>query len=146
MRDLTNTSCEALVAREFWRDQRPVSRACYVLLRTSSGNSLGWFFNDDPEVWQAEPLEDSELPPIEEFAIDDGSVFSYPQTDLAAQFGLRGKPLARWIAEQSGSVAEARLEFADGSVVVFDYDCRAERDSIRFESGDTRRDRPKRHI
>lgn len=135
LRELTGTSCESLIAREFWLDQRLVNRACYVFLRTSSGSSLGWFFNDDPEVWQAELLEIPELAPIEAFAIDGGSLFNYPQTDLAAQFELRGKPLARWVAEESGSIAKARLEFADGSAVVFDYDCQTERDFISFEPG-----------
>lgn len=135
LREFTGTSCFGLVAREFWLDQWPVNRACYVYLRTSSEGLWGWFFNDDPEIWQAEPLDLTELSPIEEFATEDGSVFRYPHTDLAAQFRLCGKPLARWIGRKSGPIAEARLEFADGSAVVFDYDGRTELASIRFEPG-----------
>jgi hypothetical protein len=138
---MTGTSCEELVAREFWQDEQLVSRACYVFLRMSSGGSLGWFFNDDKEVWQADLLGAADFPPIEEFTTDDGSVFRYPQTDLAAQFELRGKALSRWVAGNPRPVAEARLEFADGSAVLFEYDCRTERDFIGFHPGDPRRDR-----
>ena len=130
-RQLTSLSCNALVAREFWIDDRRVSAACYVFLILCNGESLGWWFNDDPESWQ---IETSDVPiPVESEAFFvDGKRWSYPHIDLTSRFAVRDRLLVRWVAESHGPIAEARLEFADGACLIFGHDCRQDRDWIEL--------------
>jgi hypothetical protein len=131
-RQLTSLSCNALVAREFWIDDRRVSTACYVFLILSNGESLGWWFNDDPERWQIETLDMAAIPAESQAFFVDGRKWSYPHVDLTSRFAVRDGPLERWVAESRGPIAESRLEFADGTCLVFGHDCRHDRDWIEL--------------
>jgi hypothetical protein len=132
VQDFTGRLCDALVAREFWLGDRRVSAACYVFLALSDGTAVGWWFDDDPCVWRLEPVDVVAVPGVGEgWVAEDGTPWRYPHVDLAARFGVQGRPLARWLAVDAGPVPEARLEFADGSAVVFGYDCRLESDWVR---------------
>jgi len=137
VRDFTGRKCAALVAREFWLGERCVSRACYVFLSLSDGTSVGWWFNDDPEVWQSESIDAVPAPATEEEFTLDGTQWRYPHVDLASQLGVRGRSLSRWVARSAGPVPEARLEFADGSAVVFGYDCRSDSDWVQVTATQT---------
>lgn len=132
MLDFSGQSCDGLVTREYWLRGQLSRQACYVFLALSGGEAIGWYFDDDPEVWRAEPIDIMALPGT----VEDAGEFQYPHTDLASRYGLRNQPLYRWFARESGTTAEAHLEFADGSAVIFSYDCRAERDSVRFHPGE----------
>jgi hypothetical protein len=88
---------------------------------------------EETAVWRLQPLDQHDLEVIEEFRLDDGSLCRYPHTDLGKLYGLQGKSLVGWIAAESGAIVEARLNFADGSAVVCEYDCRTGQDSIRFQ-------------
>ncbi|WP_165249793.1 hypothetical protein [Paludisphaera soli] len=120
---LRHLHCEALVAREFWRGDRRISPACYVALSLSDGEALGWWLDDDVEIWRLEPIDVALLPgPGEGWIEEDGTSFRYPHVDLASRFGIRGGELSRWTSEVIEATAEARLIFADGSSVVFAHD------------------------
>jgi hypothetical protein len=132
MLDFSGQSCDGLVTREFWLRGQPLSRACYVFLALSGGEAIGWYFDDDVEVWQAEPIGVMALPGTAE----GDQEFHYPHIDLASRYELRGRRLCRWFARESGATAEAHLVFTDGSSVIFSHECSADRDSVRFEPGD----------
>ena len=132
VRDFAGLTCDALVAREFWLGDRRVCRACYVFLSLGDGTAVGWWFDDDPEVWRTEPVDVVAVPGTDEgWVAEDGTRWRYPHVDLASQLGITGRPLSRWVAVEAGSVPEVRLEFADGTTVVFTYDCRAESDWVQ---------------
>ena len=134
MRDFAGRTCDALVAREFWLGDRRVSAACYVFLSLDDDTAVGWWFDDDLCVWRLEPVDVVAVSGTSEgWVATDGTPWRYPHVDLTARFGIRGRPLSRWVATDSGSVREARLEFADRSAVIFRYDCRLETDWITVE-------------
>jgi hypothetical protein len=124
--DLRGRTCEALVAREAWQRGRRRSEAEHVALALDGGATLCWSPDDDPECWEAHWARTAGAAQREDFEFSDleDQVWRCVHTDLASRFGLCGKPLARWVASESGWVAEARLEFADATAVVFSYDGR----------------------
>jgi hypothetical protein len=133
VRDFAGLTCDALVAREFWLGDRRVCAASYVFLSLGDGTAVGWWFDDDPCVWRSEPVDAVAVPGTAEgWVAEDGTPWRYPHIDLAAQLGVRGWPLSRWAAVDAGPVPGARLEFADGSAVLFTYDCRAESDWVQI--------------
>jgi hypothetical protein len=132
-RDLTSLSCGSLVAREFWIDDRRVSTACYVFLLLSNGKCIGWWFNDDPELWEIEELGNFPIPAECEAFFVDGRKWHYPHIDLTTRFAVRDRLLTRWVAESLGPISVARLEFADGSCLIFGRDCRQDGDWIELQ-------------
>ena len=129
---MAGRTCDALVAREVWLGDRRVCRACYVFASFSDGSALGWWFDDDPECWRSELVDVVAVPgSVDGFVGEVGTPWRYPHVDLGARFGVRGRPLSRWVAVAAGPAPEARLEFADGSAVVFAYDCRLESDCVQ---------------
>jgi hypothetical protein len=133
--DLLGRTCRALVARESWQDGRRQSEAEHVALCLGGGAVLCWFPDDDPECWEVHwaRVAGASRPKDYEFSDMADRVFRCVHTDLASRLGLAGKPLARWAASESGWVAEARLEFADGAAVVFSYDGRSSYTVVRCE-------------
>lgn len=133
MRDIAGLTCDALVAREFWLGDRRVCQACYVFLSLSDDTSIGWWFDDDPEIWRSEPVDVVASPGTDGgWVADDGTPWRYPHVDLASKYGVYGRRLSRWVALNAGPVPEAMLEFEDGSGVVFAYDCRKESDWVQI--------------
>jgi hypothetical protein len=121
--------CRALVAREFWLSGALVSHLCAVFLTDDAGDSWQIYLDDEDHTWKVEQTDSAPHPGT----VEGDAEFRYPAVDMLSDYAVEGLPIQGFVDRATCLVAEAEMEFAGGTSLLFRYEYATGKKSCVFE-------------
>jgi hypothetical protein len=109
--NLTGEVCESLVKQEFWLEGAKSADVNVLFLKVKNGNWHRFFFDCGPLFWR-----EVEAPDVWNTTPSD--LYHYPQIEIGSGLGVAGQPIESVKLLESTGLAEVRLQFANGTLLV----------------------------
>ena len=117
--------CRAIVAREFWLSGRLVDHLCVVFLTDDAGDNWQLYLDDEDHTWKVEQTDVVPRPGT----VEGDTELRYPAVDLLGDYAVEGMPIQGFVERDTGVAAEAKIDFAGGTALLFRYEYATEKRS-----------------